>query len=267
MTTSGDTAMANFVGLGHSHIVALAKGAYALEAKTAEIDGRPVCGRFRYLYDAAYLPAFPDAAATTLNPAIVAALSETAFGEAGPQFLLLSMGGNEHNVVSMRQPTPRFDFILSGEPDAPLDPQAAIVPEAAIRETLRDYMSENMRVMREIRAASPLPLVLVEPPPPLPRAQVLAYPKEFFRTQFDQRGMSSDALRRKVWRVQIDMMRQASDDLAMPYVETPAEAFGPDGLLAPWACGQDASHANESYGEIMIAAAVRLMAAKNPGAA
>lgn len=254
--------MANFTGLGHSHIVALAKGAYALEAKGTEIAGGAICGRFRYLYDEAYMPPFVDAAGTRLNPAI-----EKALDEGGAQFLLLSMGGNEHNVASMRQPAPRFDFILSGEPDAPLDPHAEIVPEAAIRETLRDYMSESMRVLRAIRAASPLPMVLVEPPPPLPRAQVLAYPREFFRSQFEQRGMSSDALRRKVWRVQTGMMRQASDDLAISYVETPETVFGGDGLLAPWACGQDASHANESYGEIMIAAAVRLMAAKTPGTA
>jgi len=262
VTASDNTGVASFVGLGHSHIVALAKGAYALEAKRTEIAGRAVCGRFRYLYDEAYMPPFADAAGTALNPAIEAAVAEGA-----PQFILLSMGGNEHNIVSMRQPTPRFDFILSGAPDAPLDPTAEIIPEAAVRETLRDYMAESMRVLRAIRAASPLPMILVEPPPPLPRAQVLAYPKEFFRSQFDQRGMSSDALRRKVWRVQIEMMRQASDDLAIPYIETPAEAFGADGLLAPWACGQDASHANEAYGEIVIAAAVRRMAARMAGAA
>lgn len=247
--------MLNFVGLGHSHIVALAKGAYALEAKQADIAGHTIRGRFRYLYDAACTPAFLDAARTMLNPAIATALTEGA-----PRFVLLSIGGNEHNVTSMRQPARRFDFILSGETDAPLDPQAEIVPEAAIRETLRDYMNDNMQVAQAIRAASGLPMVLIEPPPPLPRAQVLAYPKEFFRSQLDQRSMSSDALRRKVWRVQVAMMRRAADELGLAYVETPPAMFGADGLLASAACGQDATHANDGYGEVMIEAAVRLMA-------
>ena len=172
MTGAGLPPMLNFVGLGHSHIVALAKGAYALEAKGAEVGGRAICGRFRYLYDADFTPPFADEARTRLNPAIGAVLSDGA-----ADFVLLSIGGNEHNVVSMRQPARRFDFILGETPDAPLDPKAEIVPEAAIRETLRDYMSENMRVLEAIRAASDLPMALVEPPPPLPRAHVLAYPK------------------------------------------------------------------------------------------
>ena len=254
--------MLNFIGIGHSHIVALAKGSYALEAKQAQIAGQTIHGRFHYLYDAPYMPAFTDAAQTALNPAILGLLTA-----GGLDFALLSMGGNEHNVLSMRQTTPRFDFILREEPDAAVDPAAEIVPEAAIRETLADYMRDNMRVLHALRAASGLPMVMVEPPPPLPRAHVLAYPKEFFRTQFDQAGMSSDALRRKVWQVEARMLRAASAELGIVWLATPPDMFGADGLLKTSACGQDASHANEAYGEVMIAAAARLMAAEIAGAA
>ena len=254
--------MLNFIGIGHSHIVALAKGSYALEAKQEQIAGQTLHGRFHYLYDAAYMPAFLDPAQTALNPAILGLLNTP-----GLDFVLLSMGGNEHNVLSMRQTTPRFDFVSRDEPEATVDPTAEIVPEAAIRETLANYMRENMRVLQAIRAASGLPMVLVEPPPPLPRAHVLAYPKEFFRTQLDQAGMSSDALRRKVWRVETRMLRAASVELGVAWLETPSDMFGADGLLKASACGQDASHANEAYGEVMIAAAARLMAGQIAGRA
>ena len=83
--------MLNFVGLGHSHIVALAKGAYALEAKQADIAGHTIRGRFRYLYDAACTPAFLDAARTMLNPAIATALTEGA-----PRFLWDGSGDNPY---------------------------------------------------------------------------------------------------------------------------------------------------------------------------
>lgn len=250
--------MLNFVGLGHSHIVALAKGAYELAAK-GDFEGHPLRASFRYLYDEAYMPAFVGDA---LNPTILAGLEAEA-----PQFLLLSMGGNEHNVLSMRQPSRRFDFILGSEPQAAVDPSAEIIPEAAVRATLAGYMAENMRVLSAVREAIGLPMILVEPPPPLPRAHVLAYPKEFFRTLIDQRGMSSDRLRRKVWRVQTAMMRADCERLGIRYVETPAELIGPDGLLAPALCGQDASHANQIYGEAMIKIAVRAMAPGLQGAA
>lgn len=241
-----------FIGLGHSHIVALAKGAYALQAKGESIGGRHLRGQFRYLYDEAYVPAFSGEA---LNPAILAGLEAEA-----PHFLLFSVGGNEHNVLSMRQQSPRFDFILGAEPDAPVDPTAEIVPEAAIRATLADYMAKNMRVLNAVRAATTLPMILIEPPPPLPRAQVLAYPKEFFRSLVDQKGISSDTLRRKVWRVQTSMMRTDCDRLGVAYVETPLELIGPDGLLQMSLCGQDASHANEAYGETMVRLATNSMA-------
>lgn len=254
--------MLNFIGLGHSHVVALAKGAYALEAAGAQVEGRALRGRFRYLYDPDFMPAFADEAQTTLNPAILDALRAEA-----PQFVLLSIGGNEHNVLSMRQPARRFDFILGAEPDAPVDPSAEIAPEAAIRATLADYMGENMRVLQAIRAASGLPMILVEPPPPLPRAQVLAYPREFFRSQVDHKTMSPDALRRKVWRVQTAMMQAACEQLGVAYVATPPEMIGPDGLLKRAACGQDASHANDSYGEVMVALAARAILPALEGAA
>lgn len=256
---TGPAAILKFVGIGHSHIVALAKGAYALEAKGVEVERRRLHGRFRYLYDGAYMPAFTGDA---LNPAILAGIEAQA-----PQFLLLSIGGNEHNVLSMRQPARRFDFILGAEPDAPVDPAAEIAPEAAIRATLADYMGENMRVLQAIRAASGLPMILVEPPPPLPRAQVLAYPKEFFRSQVDQKSMSPDALRRKVWRVQTAMMQATCAQLGVAYLATPPDMLGPDGLLKRAACGQDASHANDSYGEAMVALAARAILPAVQGAA
>lgn len=252
----------NFIGIGHSHIVALAKGSYALEAKGEAIAGRAIRGRFHYLYDPPFMPAFTDAEQTSLNPAILDLLATD-----GLAFVLLSMGGNEHNVLSMRQTTPRFDFISSDEPDGPLDAKAEIVPEAAIRETLRSYMMENSQVLRALRAASRLPMALIEPPPPLPRAHVLAYPKEFFRSQFDQQGMSSDNLRRKVWRVETQMLQAVCGEIGVAYVATAPDLFGPDGLLKAEACGQDASHANEAYGEIMIAAAARLMTSQPAGSA
>lgn len=251
--------MLKFIGLGHSHIVALAKGAYELEARGESVGGRDLHGRFRFLYDEAYVPAFSGQA---LNPAILAGLEAEA-----PHFLLLSIGGNEHNILSMRQPSRRFDFILGAEPEAPVDPTADIVPEAAIRATLADYMSKNMRVLTAVRAATSLPMVLIEPPPPLPRAQVLAYPKEFFRSLVDQKNMSSDALRRKVWRVQTAMMRVDCDRLGVTYVQTPTEMIGADGLLQRSLCGQDASHANDAYGEAMVRLAAHSTALKLEGIA
>ncbi|MDE2363472.1 MAG: hypothetical protein KGM42_12405 [Hyphomicrobiales bacterium] len=245
-----------FVGLGHSHVVALARGAYALQARGAQFAGEPFSSKFHYLYDAPYEPPFLETEeGRRLNPSIADALSD-----GDPLFVLTSVGGNEHNVVSIAQRGPRFDFILGEQPELPLDARSEIIPEAAIRETLRDWMEPKVEVLRAISATTARLVVQIEPPPPLPREQVLAYPKEFFRTVFDQRRMSSDTLRYKMWRVQTALLREACESIGAHYVDTPADMMDDDGMLMLSFCGKDATHANEAYGEAMIERALQLVA-------
>ena len=243
----------HFVGLGHSHIVALAKGAYALAAQSSLAAAEALTCRFCYLYDPQYEPPFVAADdGRQLNPGILAAIRDGA-----PRFILTSIGGNEHNVLSIAQRDGRFDFILGENPELALDRQAKAIPEAAIRETLRDWMADKTDILRALRAATDVPIVQIEPPPPLPRKHVLAYPKEFFRSLLDQRNLSPDLLRYKMWRVQSGILRDLCGDLGVMYVETPPDMIDGAGMLAAKAWGKDATHANDHYGEAMVASALR----------
>lgn len=245
-----------FVALGHSHVVALAKGAYALQAKGALFAGRRSQGRFHYLYDKAFEPAFvQDQPTAKLNPAILQALNADA-----PQFVLASMGGNEHNVLAIVQLYQRYDFILGESPDLPLDDSVEILPEALVRETLREWMEDKIAVLRALRAATALPIVQIEPPPPLPRSQVMAHPKEFFKNAVDLRKLSPDILRHKMWRVQTALYREICAALDVLYIETPPDMIDPDGMLAQKAWGGDATHANDLFGEVMMSAALARVA-------
>lgn len=246
----------HFVGLGHSHVVALAKGAYALQAGAALFDGRPIEGRFHYLYDKAFEPPFVDGSARrALNPKILEALAAGA-----PEFVIASMGGNEHNVLSIVQLYQRYDFILGEAPDLPLESNAEILPEALIRETLREWMDEKVAVLRAVREATKLPIVQIAPPPPLPRAQVIAHPREFFRNAVDLRKLSPDPLRHKMWRVQLGLYRELCAEIGVLYVEPPVDMIGDDGMLAQKAWGGDATHANELFGRATVAEAIGRLA-------
>lgn len=240
--------MLNFVALGHSHIVSLAKGAYALQAQGAGVAGSPAVGHFHYLYDESYLPDVQEGPnGPILNRKIAAAL------EAGdPRFVLLSVGGNEHNVLSIAQPVSRYDFVLGEAPDLPVDEAAQLIPEMMMRETIREWMSKKIAVMKAIRRATSLPTIQVEPPPPVPREQVLAYPKEFFRKTVDLRKLSPDSLRYKMWRLQSDLYVEICAELDVAYVTTPPDLIGPGGMLPKMAWSQDATHANEHFGERMM---------------
>jgi len=234
----------HFVGIGHSHVVALAKGTYALQVRGDQRPGGAVSCRFHYLYDPVYEPPFVGGG---LNGAILRAISEGA-----PRFVLASIGGNEHNVLSISQRDGKFDFLLGENLDLSCDPRAALIPESAVRETLCHYLEDKMLILRAIRAATDAPVVQIEPPPPVPREQVLAYPKEFFASILDRRNLAPDLLRYKVWRVQCGLMRQICADYGVMYVETPANMIDVPGMMARHAWGADATHANEVYGEAMI---------------
>lgn len=232
-----------YAAFGHSHVVALARGAYALETKQAQAGARATAGGFHYLYDAAFTPEVQvGAEGAALHPAIVQIL------EAGPEAVILSIGGNEHNVLSIAQATPRFDFVLGSAPDLALDKHAEIIPESVLRETLRDWMGVKIDTMRAIRKATTAPVIQVEPPPPLPREQVLAYPKEFFQKTL-LRKVSPDLLRYKMWRLQTELYREICAGLAIDYVATLPDFIAPDGMLARSAWATDATHANELFGE------------------
>jgi hypothetical protein len=238
----------NFLGFGHSHIVALAMGAYALQAEGYCVAGAPVSGRFHYLYDADFEPAFHDVdGRVTLNSKLGEILASD-----DHRFVVVCLGGNEHNVLSVAEVEPKYDFIPSRDCEAVIDPDAWFIPEAVIRETLRGWMSPSITLLSLLTEATRRPVIAVAPPPPLPRERVLAFPREFFRSAVDSRKVSDDRIRRKMWLSQISLIDDLRRERNFAFVETPADVFDRNGMLAPEFWGKDASHGNEAYGRRMM---------------
>ena len=250
--------MLTYLGFGHSHVVALANGAHILTVKGTPFGGVPVTGQFHYLYANRFEPPLLDGTTgTRLNPAILDLIQT---GQ--PRCLVSSIGGNEHNVLSITQGARRYDFILGENPDLPLDTTGEIIPEAAIRENLTEWTADKIALLRAIRGASALPLVQIEPPPPLPRDHVLACRKDAFRRTVNARNLSPDSVRHKMWRVQTGLYRKACADLGVHYIQTLPDMIDEHGMLARGAWGKDATHANDNYGEAMMAEAFRCVVAQ-----
>lgn len=250
--------MKKVLGLGHSHVVAIAKGCYELQNKRVRIGGAPFTSRFLYLYDPEIMPTvIVENDQPRLNAKLAGIIEEER-----PSVIFLSIGGNEHIAVSVVQSSERIDFILGENPDLALEPGATVLTEAAVRETMRDKMEPTLSTISAIREATNAPLVCLEPPPPLPDSQILAYPKEFFRKSFDPDKLSTELFRYKMWRVQSWLYREICARRKIIFVPAPDELITPSGMLAQEAWGGDATHANVLFGKAMVERAIRVLGAQ-----
>lgn len=246
------------IGLGHSHIVAIAKGCYELQHKGAAIGGEPVTSTFVYLHDPQFSPTLVKGAdPPAINPRLVDFIARE-----NASFGLLSVGGNEHVALSVAQPRERLDFILGENPDLPLAEGAAVLPEAAIRETLREKMTSTLTTLLALRRATSMPLYCLEPPPPLPDLRILAYPKEFFRKAIGRDKLSTELFRYKMWRVQSGLYQNLCAKENIEFISVPERFIFSPGVLAEEAWGADATHANPLFGEAMMRKAMAMMEAR-----
>jgi hypothetical protein len=236
--------MPRFIAFGHSHIVAFAKGAYEYQAADLPAEAPRIEGRFVYLYDPSYNPVLQGPAdAPELHPKLREHLVELPW-----DFVVLVCGGNEHNVLGIVRNKRPFDFVLSSEPHLPLQPGYELVPEALIREVLKHYMADSLETMRAFRAATDLPVMQLEPPPPLPNRHVLAYPREFVRASLLRKKIAPELIRYKLWRVESDIYTRFCNEVGIAYLRAPAGMVDKNGMLAETGWGSDATHANPRYG-------------------
>ena len=241
--------MSLFIAFGHSHIVALAKGFDQMRRSGVASLSKDVgeCS-FHYLYDAEFSPNITDAAnSRALNPAILSKIERSE-----PRSVILSLGGNEHNVLSILQLYERYDFILGEQPDLPLTPGAEIYPEAMARETLRDWMSEALDLLLAFRSTSSVPIVQIAPPPPLPKKHILAHPGDLLPDPALRKKISPDNLRYKLWRLACGLYRETCRKAGIFFIETPSDVVDENGMLAERYWGVDATHANEDFGRRMM---------------
>ncbi|KAF2989174.1 hypothetical protein OGR47_02440 [Methylocystis sp. MJC1] len=251
------------LGLGHSHIVAIAEGCYELQHQGATIAGARFCSRFIYLLDPAVTPTLLDSVdGQKINPRL-----EEIIAQEDADFGLLSIRGNEHIALSIAQRFEPIDFFLREENELPLAEGATQLTEAAIRETLRDKMAETIAILAALRGATRMPLYCLAPPPPLPDCQIMAYPKEFFKKAIDAERLSPEIFRYKIWRVACQLYREICAAQNIIFVEVPSAFIATPGLLAREAWGADATHANLIFGKAMVEKVIGMLEAQRESVA
>ena len=236
--------MTFILGFGHSHIVAIAEGFSLWRCTAAQAEG--VASQFHYLHAPEFTPNVA-AAETGLNGAIL-----EKFAQPDLCATFLSVGGNEHNILSVLQNFGRIDFILGEEPDLPLEAGAEILTEAALREALRGRARQPLAAIAAFGRVEARPMIFFEAPPPLPTHHIVEHPGDLLGPAGHRAPISPERLRYKMWRLSCALYREACEAAGIAYLPVPPSLIDAQGMLAAQGLGPDATHANERFGLVMV---------------
>jgi len=239
------------VVIGHSHIMALF---YVQQDQIDAWQAPTIHLHWILLQDREFQPNIvTEGNRTVLSPAVRRRLDkEIASLREVPPFLCASIGGNEYQFIGhVEHPRP-FDFSLPERPDLAVRCGVEIIAPSLMRKTLERSMAHSLSVMSALREATSLPIVFLQPPPPVASADYIRANAGPFQEAIQQNGVASASVRMKLWLLQSSIYRQRCDDLGCRYLEVPREVVDSSGFLQESASWPDSVHGNRVYGASVI---------------
>lgn len=177
-----------------------------------------------------------------------------------PSDLVVStIGGNQHQVVSLIQHPIPFDFFTTrSEGSNNLRIAGAhLIPYS----TFFDYFwqgiangkdGKRLRTLRE--HSNSLMVHLVPPPPKSDTDHILNnHETHFSDSGISEMGVSSPELRLNVWQLQVEVLKKIMSESDIGLLPPPQKSMDSNGFLAKCFYANDATHANKNYGELVVA--------------
>ena len=93
---------------------------------------------------------------------------------------------------------------------------------------------------------------IISPPPKRDSDFIRRYHETRFKNEIAELGVSPPELRMKLWRMQDRLTREFCEELGIIPMEPIAAALDADGYLLPEYYAQDATHANRTYGMLLL---------------
>lgn len=237
--------------IGHSHSFSVRHACLAAvkEGRVEEFLHMP-------LHETVYQPFFQEDG-VTLNQRIQTEIKEWFSQSPDPSqdITIISINGNEHNIIGLVcNPFP-FDFVLPGDEDTSVIAECSLIPYQAIYRHLEsklyappDPKMPAFRLAGELAKLLPSAPIWIEPPPPIGDIEhILAKPGGFAEL-LAKKGVGPRSVARKLWRLQTEIIQKWCREHAWHYVHTPARCNTADGFLSPQATREDPTHGNPWYG-------------------
>lgn len=163
-----------------------------------------------------------------------------------------ALGGTAHTTLGLAAWETPWDFALDTAPGLLPAPDRPTLPLATVRERLEAQMAGDLNLIGVLAAAIDRPLVQLQPPPPVPNdAHVLTHPGDFGEAAAAH-GIAPATLRQKLWLLESALLRQFCEARGIAFLEVPARALDPDGLLLEKAWSDDPARSNAWYGRKVV---------------
>jgi len=172
---------------------------------------------------------------------------------ANGRVVISAIGGSAHFVLGMVEHVQPFDFVLSSDPDLPLDETRQLLPLDAVRETIKDLAMPLLRGLSVVAGLANGPLIHIAPPPPL--AVVLhartkfEFPREHFIGKTDM--PTPKWPRYKMWRLHCEVIEDYCNQHGVRYLDAPRSAVDDEGFLRP-DLDADGMHGTIEYGKLVL---------------
>lgn len=176
--------------------------------------------------------------------------------------ILLSWMGNQYDAAFRIARNPPIDFVLSTDPDLPLNPNATLVPEAAINERLAEGFDWLTYVTNGVKKITGARLILCgSPPPKLGYSNLKEEVKGFSSfwgvvaqqagVDFESFNLSEPLFLLKAWKLLQSKYERFASENGFEFLSSPDACHTAEGFLREDCWGYDYSHANARYGAVV----------------
>lgn len=171
--------------------------------------------------------------------------------------LFLSMLGTYANILGLLSSGSDYDFALTAaEQSDSHDAGVTLLPHRAVSGAFSDHIF-NAGSLKKIRSAAKSPVFLLSSPPPKQSndyimQRFMAMRNRQYRGRDVSLGITRPELRLKLWKLEVELLKQLAQQERMEFVPVPTEALNEDGFLARKFYADDATHANSRYGLLVL---------------
>lgn len=167
------------------------------------------------------------------------------------------VGGNQHSSMSIIQHSVPFYMMTSEEQRVPqeISNTHQIIPRAAVKQHLLDgFRNNDARRIIEVATAGAHHTVHLSSPPPKESADHIlkSVETDFLKRGIHDAGVSPASLRLDFWHLQNEVLGEILAEHGIPLLPPPPGTQTSDGYLHLDYYASDATHANTSYGVMVL---------------